>query len=68
MRWLNQRLLFRRAALVWACTLITWTVYRVFVYAPAITAGTATALGAVIGVLTVVVGLYQSQRSREDRQ
>lgn len=72
MRWLcrlaNEQKLFRRAALVWACTLITWTVYRTFTAAPVITAGTATALATVVGILTVVVGLYQAQRGREDRQ
>ena len=59
---------FRRLALVWAMGLITWTVVRVFARAPNISAGTATALATVVGILTVVVGFYQWSRQQEDKK
>lgn len=58
----------RRLALVWAMGLITWAVARSFgPQPPDIGTGTATALGIVVGILTVVVGFYQWSRDREDR-
>lgn len=59
---------FRRLVLIWAIALITWTVHEVFTRAPAIGAGTATALGAVIGILATVIGFYQWSRERADRE
>lgn len=64
----NRHKAFRRCVLVWAIVLITWTVHEVFTRAPAIGAGTATALGAVIGVLATVIGFYQWSRERDDRE
>lgn len=65
----NRHKLFRRASLVWACWLITWAVMRAFGDAPPdITGGTAAALASVCGLLTVVVGLYQASRSRDDNK
>jgi hypothetical protein len=64
----NEHKAFRRAALVWACWLITWTVQRCFGdNTPDVSAGTAAALASVCGLLTVVVGLYQWSREREDK-
>lgn len=58
----------RRLALVWAMALITWAVVRTFASdTPNIGGATATALGIVVGILTVVVGFYQWSRDREDR-
>ncbi len=69
MRWLdsliNKHKFFRRAALVWACAIITWTVYQTFTVAPAIGAGTASALATVCALLTAVIGFYQWSRDRE---
>lgn len=64
----NRHKAFRRLVLIWAIGLITWTVHEVFTRAPAVGAGTATALGAVIGVLATVVGFYQWSRERDDRE
>lgn len=60
--------LVRRAALVWACWLISVVVLRVTETEalPHITGPVATVVGAVIGILTVVVGLYQWLRARDD--
>ena len=64
----NHHRLFRRGALIWACWLITWAVQRTFGAAPPdVSAGTAAALASVCGLLTVVVGLYQWSRGRDDR-
>lgn len=64
----NRHKAFRRLVLVWALALITWTVHEAFTRAPAIGGGTATALGAVIGVLATVIGFYQWSRDRDDRE
>ena len=67
-RLVNAHRLFRRAALVWACWLITWAVQRTFsAVPPDVPAGTAAALASVCGLLTVVVGLYQWSRGRDDQ-
>lgn len=63
----NQHKAFRRTVLIWALCLITWTVREVFLRAPDIQTGTATALGLVIGILATVIGFYQWSRDREDR-
>lgn len=62
----NRHKAFRRAVLIWALCLITWTVREVFTAAPDIQTGTATALGLVIGILATVIAFYQASRSRDD--
>lgn len=65
----NRHRLFRRGALIWACWLITWSVQRAFgADPPVISNGTAMSLASVCGLLTVVVGLYQWSRERDDGQ
>jgi len=60
--------LVRRAALVWACGLITIVVLRVTdpaVFVQVNAAG-ATIVTAVVGILTAVISLYQWCRSKDD--
>ena len=64
----NRHRLFRRGALIWACWLITWAVQRTLGPSPPdVSAGAAAALASVCGLLTVVVGLYQWARGRDDQ-
>jgi hypothetical protein len=59
---------FRRAALVWAVWLITVVVLRVTTpeALPLVSMAVATVVSAVIGLLSLVIGLYQRQRGKED--
>ena len=56
----------RRTLVAWAVSLITWVTWRVFTVPEKITAEEAAAYAAATGVLTVVLGLSQIGRSRED--
>jgi len=58
--------LIRRLTLLWAVILITAVVIRVFWFPIDIPSGTAAALSTVVGILTVVIGLYKYMRGRED--
>lgn len=51
--------LIRTLVLAWACGLITWSVHFVLVHTPRIGADAAAVLTAIIGVLTIAVGLYE---------
>ena len=57
---------FRRVVLLWAMVLITVIVVWTWYDTPDISAGTATALGAVVGILATVIGFYQWSRKRDD--
>lgn len=74
MKWLDalfeRHKFVRRAALAWACWLITVVVLRVTdpaVFVQVNAAG-ATIVTAVVGILTAVIGLYQWCRSKDDDQ
>lgn len=68
-RFFNQHKGMRRLLLVWVCWLITVVVLRVtdIEALPHVTAPVATVVTAVLGLLTVVIGLYQTTRAKEDR-
>lgn len=53
----------RRISMVWAWWLITYTVLEFFDNLKDVTAPVATVITAIIGILTVVVGLYHRDRS-----
>lgn len=55
----------RRSLVYWAATIITLATYAVFKHPELITAASATALATVTGVLTVVIGFYQWDRTRD---
>lgn len=58
-RWLTAILV------IWCCAVVTWVMIRVFgASPPEITAGTAAALGAVLGIPPAVFGFYQWARKR----
>lgn len=67
-RLFNRHRLVRRLALLWACWLITVTVMRVTAIEalPLVTAPVASVVAAVIGLLSVVIGLYQWSRHKDD--
>lgn len=69
-RLINKHKFIRRAALVWACWLITVVVLRVTEpeVLPMINAAVATIVTAVIGILTAVIGFYQWSRHKESDQ
>lgn len=58
----------RRAALGWACWLITIVVLRVTepTVITQLTASGVTVVTAVIGILATVIGFYQHHRKQED--
>lgn len=68
-RFFNQHKGMRRLLLVWVCWLITVVVLRVtdIEALPHVTGPVATVVTAVLGLLTVVIGLYQTTRAKEDR-
>jgi len=57
---------FRRMILIWAMVLITTVVVWTWRSTPEISAGTAAALGSVVGILATVIGFYQWSRKRDD--
>lgn len=59
---------FRRLTLVWVIWLITVVVLLTWLRTPNIPAGTAAALATVVGILTVVIGFYQTSRNKEDKR
>lgn len=62
--------LVRRLALAWACWLITIVVLRVTEPAalPHVSGSVAAVVTAVIGILSVVIGLYQWHRHQDDEE
>lgn len=67
-RLFEEHKLIRRLLVLWAVTLITWTVTRVFSDLAALTAPVATALATVTAILTAVLGFYQWARQNEDKK
>ncbi|HRQ57643.1 MAG TPA: hypothetical protein PLN31_09500 [Azoarcus taiwanensis] len=73
-RWLDalfeRHKFVRRAALIWACALITVVLLRVTTpeALPLVSPPVATIVVAVIGILSTVIGLYQWLRHRDDAE
>lgn len=65
--WLDRYKVFRRLALIWALWLITHATLKCFDNIEHITTPVAACLATVVGILTVVVGLYQGSRHKEDK-
>ena len=55
----------RRAALIWACWLITVTVFKFFEM-ERVDSTHATVIVSIIGILATVIGFYQWQRKQDD--
>lgn len=66
-RLFNQHKLVRRLLVLWAICLITTVTFKVFNNISEITPAVSAALGTITALLTVVVGLYQWSRTREDK-
>lgn len=65
----NEQKLFRRALLVWAMTLFTWVVLKVFGTPFAeISTHVVAAMGIVNSMLVAVIGLYQWLRARDEER
>ena len=63
----NKKLL-RRFILVWAMSIITAVIIRLFFMpnVPVISSGTATAFSVIVGLLATVIALYKWLRGRDD--
>jgi putative flippase GtrA len=55
----------RRFLVGWSATIITLATYAIFKEPTTITAASATALATVTGILTVVIGFYQWDRTKD---
>jgi putative flippase GtrA len=55
----------RRFLVGWAATIITLATYAIFKEPTSITAASAAALATVTGILTVVIGFYQWDRTKD---
>lgn len=64
---LEKHKLVRRVLLVWACWLISYTVINFFEHYEDTSSVNATVITAIIGILTVVIGFYQSHRRDDDK-
>ncbi|HET7674770.1 MAG TPA: hypothetical protein VFL54_04545 [Gammaproteobacteria bacterium] len=64
-QWCIDAKLLRAVALLWAMALISWTVVRTFLHLSLITASVTSALVAVVGILSVVIGMYTHSRNRD---
>ena len=61
-----RRRLYLRLPLIWVGSLITFVVLISFLKPPTIPGGTATAIAAVTGLLSLVMGLYQKSLDRKN--
>jgi predicted metal-binding membrane protein len=66
-RLFNQHKFVRRGLVLWAIFLITLVTLAVFEDVTKITPAVVSALGAITALLTVVLGLYQWSRNKEDK-
>jgi len=66
-RLFNKHKFVRRGLVLWAVCLITFVTITIFLQLDKITAPVASALGTITALLTVVLGLYQWSRDREDK-
>lgn len=57
----------RRLTLLWIIALVTWATLIVFTSLEQITAPVAAAYGSLVGLVTVVTGLYVNLRAQDDR-
>jgi hypothetical protein len=57
----------RRSALYWAMGLITYSVLRFFDLIEKVGAPQASVIVAIIGLLSVVIGLYNKHRSQDEQ-
>lgn len=55
----------RRSLVYWAATIITLATYAIFKAPETITAASASALATVTGILAVVIGFYQWDRTKD---
>lgn len=71
MHWLKEMFeehkFVRRAALCWACWLITVVVFKTFDSLPNIDGAKATLIGTFTGILATVIGFYQWDRGQDDK-
>lgn len=64
---LEKHKIFRRLALLWAMSLITYAVWVTFTDVSLITAAVVSALSLVVGLLATVIGFYMHSRFKDDR-
>ena len=67
MDFLDRYKVFRRIALIWAITLITYVTIAVFSDLALITAAVVSALSLIVGLLATVIAFYMQSRFKDDR-
>ncbi len=63
---LDKHKVVRRAVVLWAVSLITWTTYVLFTDLQAVTGAVAAAYATCVGMLATAIGLYKWTRKSED--
>jgi len=66
-RLFNKHKLVRRGLVVWAVVMITLTIHNFFTVSDKIS-GAGSVFIAILGLLAVVIGLYERDRARDDRR
>lgn len=65
--WLDRYRVIRRLAIGWVMWLITFSTLQVFTNLEMVTAAVAAAYATVVGLLSLVLGLYFRDRFQEDK-
>lgn len=72
LRWVdrlfNRHKFVRRLLVLWAASLITWVIFRVFTDLTLITTPVVSAMSIVVGLLATAIGFYNYQRRMDERE
>jgi len=66
--WIERHKVIRRLLLAWAVWLITYVTLQLPWHGGNLSSGTAAGYATVVGLLSLVTGLYFHNRAKEDRQ
>lgn len=66
--WLDRYRVIRRLAIGWVMWLITYATLQVFAHPETLSGGAAAAYATVVGMLSVVLGVYFHDRFQEDKR
>lgn len=72
LRWVdrlfNRHKFVRRLLVLWAASLITWVIFRVFTDLTLITTPVVSAMSIVVGLLATAIGFYNYQRRLDEKE